>query len=44
MRVAWPSRRTLPPALFFRTFAWSFVYVSLSFSRAPRGGSPENPS
>ncbi len=30
-RLAWPSRRTLPLALFFGTFAWSFVYVSLPF-------------
>ena len=27
----WPSRRILPVALFFGTFAWSFVYVSLPF-------------
>jgi MFS family permease len=30
-RLAWPSNRTLPLALFFGTFAWSFVYVSLPF-------------
>ena len=29
--MTWPSRRTLPLALFFGTFAWSFVYVSLPF-------------
>ncbi len=29
--LAWPSERTLPLALFFGTFAWSFVYVSLPF-------------
>ena len=29
--MAWPSRRILPLALFFGTFAWSFVYVSLPF-------------
>src|SRR3972149_6107343 len=31
MRLMWPSRRILPVALFFGTFAWSFVYVSLPF-------------